>query len=160
MLSFLAARAGVLGEQFLVKHPGAWVVWEPGRWHAPAGNKTVAGSQSPQTPTQGDALCFQLHLGPAPGTIRVGRDSTKSDLVVNDSTVSREHLRLVHLGDDKWTVEPTRDRVVRLDGRALPQGRPTPLKNGVALVLGSTRLTFYDPQGFRERLQGALKPQT
>lgn len=161
MLSFLAARCAILGEQFLEKHPGAWLVWEPGRWHAPANSvakETVAGSKSPLLPAQGDALCFQLKLASATGEVRVGRDPTKVDLVVNDSTVSREHLKLVHLGDQAWTAEPVRDRILRIDGRAVVAGRPATLKRGAALVLGSVRLTFYDPEGFIERLQAKLRP--
>lgn len=158
MLSFLAARAAVLGPKFAELHPGAWLVWEPGRWHPTGqpGQKTMVGSRSPGQPQQGDALCFQLKCKVEVDALRVGRVPEKNELVVNDSTVSREHVVLECQGGDGWKVMPVRDRVARLDGFALPTGKATPLKSGSALVLGSVRLTFYSPAGFLERLEAAL----
>lgn len=159
MLSFLAARKAVLGEKFSDVHSGAWLVWEPGRWHAPGGHtgqKTMVGTKSPGQPVQGDALCFQLKPSPSLGLIRVGREPGKNELVINDSTVSREHVMLECQSEDSWAVVPVRDRVVRINGQAILAGRLTPLKSGAALVLGSVRLTFYCAKGFAERLRGAL----
>lgn len=162
MLSFLAARSSVLGAEFETRHAGSWLVWEPGRWRAPVGadqENTVEGSHHARTPVPGDALCFQLHVAGDIGPLRVGRDLQRSELVLNDATVSRLHAYLVSTGPDAWSVEPAKDRAVRVDGRLVDPGSSTRLTRGSALVLGSVRLTWYDPAGFQARLRAAREAQ-
>lgn len=156
LISFLATRAAVLGSGFGQKYPGAWLVWEPGAWHAPelgSARKTIAGFKPANTPSGSDALCFQLQLEAGKTVVKIGRDE-KSDVVINDATVSREHLTLTPGPQDLWTVTPARDRVVKKDGVALPPEKPSPLAPGARLELGSVTLTFYDPAGFEKRVWG------
>lgn len=161
LLSFLATRAAVLANNFSKKYPGVWLVWEPGAWHAPEmgqgpARKTLAGFKPATTPSGSDALCFQLALNEGETSVKIGRDE-KSDVVINDATVSREHLTLVRGGQDLWSGVPAKDRLVKKDGQPLDPGRPTPLAAGNKLQLGSVTLTFYDPAGFEARVWG--KPE-
>ena len=55
-------------------------------------------------PHRGDALCFELNL-PAKATgLRLGRANT-NDIVINDATVSREHLLLTKGASEHWSAE-------------------------------------------------------
>src|SRR6266498_1917201 len=109
LISFLSTRALLLKDQFPTKHPGSWLVWEPGNWHAPAIAASVAKTLGPQerptTPAKGDALCFQLSSLGNKQSLKAGRDPG-SDLVLNDATVSREHLLLLYEGRNVWSAQP------------------------------------------------------
>jgi hypothetical protein len=157
LISFLATRAAVLNTGFAKKYPGVWLVWEPGAWHAPesgpASRKTLAGFKPATTPSGADALCFQLQLNEGKTSFKIGRDE-KSDVAINDATVSREHLTLTKSPHDTWVVTPAKDRLVKQDGKPLDASRPSPLSNGTRLDLGSVTLTFYDPAGFEQRVWG------
>lgn len=156
LLSFLATRAAVLSAGFAKKYPGVWLVWEPGAWHAPeTGNarKTIAGFKPATTPSGSDALCFQLQLDAGKSAIKVGRDE-KSDVCINDATVSREHLTLQKGQADDWSATPAKDRLVKKDGAPLPDARPSPIIPGTKLELGSVTLTFYDGSSFEKRVWG------
>jgi Inner membrane component of T3SS, cytoplasmic domain len=157
LLSFMATRAAVLGAGFAAKYPGAWLVWEPGAWHAPESGglsrKTLVGFKPMNTPSGTDALCFQLALDEGKTTVRVGRDE-KSDVVVNDATVSREHLILNRTPHGLWEASPAKDRQVKKDGALLEALRPSPVTSGARLELGSVTMTFYDGPGFEKRVWG------
>ena len=156
LISFLATRAAVLNTGFAKKYPGVWLVWEPGAWHAPEiglSRKTIAGFKPATTPSGADALCFQLVLDAGKTTVKVGRDE-KSDVAINDATVSREHLTLTTSPHDTWVVTPAKDRLVKKDGSPLEGLRPSPLSNGTRLDLGAVTLTFYDSVGFEQRVWG------
>lgn len=156
LISFLATRAAVLGTGFAQKYPGVWLVWEPGAWHAPetgAARKTIVGFKPANQPSGSDALCFQLQLEAGKTAIKIGRDE-KSDVVINDATVSREHLTLAKGPQEQWTATPAKDRVVKKDGVTLPSEKPSPLAPGMRLELGSVILSFYDAAGFEKRVWG------
>jgi hypothetical protein len=157
LISFLATRAAVLNQTFAKKYPGVWLVWEPGQWHAPesgaVSRKTIAGFKPATTPANGDALCFQLQAEEGKNTIKVGRDE-KSDVVINDATVSREHLVLTQGAGGVWMAMPAKDRVVKKDGTALAPMSASPLAAGNKLELGSVTMTFYDAAAFEQRVWG------
>lgn len=157
MMSFLAVRSAAMGATFLQKHPGPWLVWEPGNWHVPqegtpAQKQTLVGWRTDGAPPKGDALCFQLKLPPGSDVLRVGRDAG-NNVVLNDATVSREHLLLTPADGGAWEAEPAKDRVVQVGGQPLPQGRRTRLRSGSQLVLGGVTLTYYDAAGMAVRLK-------
>ena len=157
LLSFLATRAAVLSTGFAKKYPGVWLVWEPGAWHAPEtggpARKTIAGLKPASTPSGADALCFQLQLDAGKKEIKIGRDE-KSDVVINDATVSREHLTLTEAPAEQWSATPAKDRLVKKDGAMLEYLRASPLVPGNKLELGSVTLTFYDGSSFEKRVWG------
>jgi hypothetical protein len=156
LISFLATRAAVLTSGFAKKYPGVWLVWEPGAWHAPdtgSSRKTIAGFKPANTPSGSDALCFQLQLEEGKTSIKIGRDE-KSDVVINDATVSREHLLLTCGAGDVWSVLPAKDRLVKKDGAPIDPIRPTVVVPGTKLELGSVTMTFYDPASFEKRVWG------
>ena len=131
LISFLATRAAVLTTGFAKKYPGVWLVWEPGAWHAPdvggPARKTIAGFKPATTPSGSDALCFQLQLDEGKNTVRIGRDE-KSDVVINDATVSRDHLILTCATGDIWSALPAKDRIAKKDGVPMDIARPSQLK--------------------------------
>src|SRR4051812_22285627 len=94
---------------FAAKFPGEWLIWEPGAWKAsPRGSvTTIMGAAAvpaapPAAPRQGDALCF--FLGAANGrTLDVGRNP-ECAIVINDGTVSRQHL-LLNGNQGVWIVQ-------------------------------------------------------
>jgi hypothetical protein len=73
----------------------------------------------------------------------VGRSATLCDHVVNDSTVSRCHIRLVWEPQAAcWYVEDLGSRNgTRLNGSSLRAYLPVPLKQGARLTLGRLQLT-------------------
>ena len=74
---------------------------------------------------------------------------TENHIVVNDLTVSRAQLHLV-FADGKWRVRTTSQ--VTVDGKPVGSDGAL-LKGGSALVIGDVRMTFYEPDGFLQRLQ-------
>lgn len=154
LTSLLVKRRDAMGvERFVEKHPGAWLVWEPGKWNpAPSAEESDAqatqrASRSTARPLKGDALVFVLDPEP-PRDLVLGR-SSEAHVLVNDMTVSREHLRLT-CDAAGWAVSAIAPTT--LDDEPLFAGRLTPLSNGARLACGDVRFTFYDSTGFLERL--------
>lgn len=153
MLSLLGRQRQLLGARFFERYPSNWLVWEPGPWR-PARSELTSNTEKTQLPTpapvarpQGDdALCFELKR--VDSALMVGR-GTENHIVVNDLTVSRAQLHL-QCAEGKWTVRTTNPLTV--DGHQVgPQGAL--LRNGSRIVIGDVRLTFYETEGFIERLQ-------
>ncbi len=156
LMSFLYARSLLLKQGFVSKHPGCWLVWEPGSWHVPTAQNNAATMvptrAAPTEPQPGDALCFELKPLVGKALLRVGRD-LKSEIAINDATVSRDHLLLHPVEGGGWLAQPAAaDRRVLLSGRALAADERAPLTAGDALELGAARLSYYDPQAFLVRL--------
>jgi hypothetical protein len=159
LLSLLVRQHLVLKEKFRARYPHPWLVWEAGAWNVPeTGRQNVAATQMPVSELRdclpaGDALCFELvSLGEASTVLPLGRASHNT-FIINDATVSREHLVLSTGPYGQWMVEAVpKSSPVKLDGVELEQGKPTPLMPGARLELGDVRLTFHDPAGFDARL--------
>jgi hypothetical protein len=159
LLSLLVRQHLALKERFRARYPHPWLVWEAGAWNVPETERqNVAATQLPAPDLRdclpaGDALCFELvALGHAQSTLQLGRASHNA-LIVNDATVSREHLAL-HCGPTgQWSVEALpQASPVKLDGVPLPPNQPTVLVPGARIELGDVRLTFHDADGFFGRL--------
>lgn len=158
LTSLLVQRRDAMGtERFLAKHPGSWLVWEPGKWNPSPSSPEESDSQATHRasratarPRGGDALVFVLDPTP-PRDILLGRGS-EADLQVNDMTVSREHLRLT-CDATGWAVSEIADAT--LNDEKLYPGRLEPLTNGARIACGDVRFTFYDSTGFLERLNAS-----
>lgn len=155
-----------LKERFRARYPHPWLVWEAGAWNVPETEQrqNVAATQLPASELRdclpaGDALCFELvTLGPVATTLPLGRASTNA-LIINDATVSREHLLLHCAPNGQWSVEALpKASPVKLNGAPLEPGRQAPLAPGARLELGDVQLTFHDAEGFFARL-GQLAAQ-
>lgn len=160
MLSLLGRQRQLLGVRFFERYPSNWLVWEPGRWR-PARSESTSNTEATQLPTStplplarplgDDALCFELKRVENL-ELTVGR-GTDNHIVVNDLTVSRTQLQLT-FADGRWSVRTTGPMSV--DG--LPMGvQAVTLKDAASLVIGDVRMTFYEPQGFLQRLQAGEK---
>jgi pSer/pThr/pTyr-binding forkhead associated (FHA) protein len=97
-------------------------------------------------------MCFELAPATGRDTLTLGR-SSHNVFVINDATVSREHLVLHTQPDGRWTVEVlTQGGPALLSGKQLRPGMPTPLESGMQLQLGDVRLTFHDSDSFHTRM--------
>lgn len=160
LLSLLVRQQLVLKEKFRARYPHPWLVWEAGAWNVPeTGRQNVAATQLPVSDLRdclpaGDALCFELvPLGEANSVLPLGRASHNA-LVINDATVSRDHLVLRTGPYGQWMVEAvSKSSIVKLDGTELQPGRPAPLVPGARLELGDVRLTFHDAASFYARIE-------
>lgn len=153
----MVRQALALKDKFVESHPHEWLVWEPGAWKVPAAGEKLADTRAvpPQgfdRPPSGDCLCFELRCAPAT-PVKVGR-APENGVVINDATVSREHLTLSRTPDG-WTVVP--QRPTQLSGRALELGKSLPIKSGDRLTMGGVTLTFLSPGGFVERIHGEAR---
>ena len=121
-MSLLVRQHLALKQAFSRRYPHGWVVWEAGAWNVTdTGEQNIARTRLPTEDLrdclpQGDVLCFEL-APPADGrALSVGR-SSENDVVLNDATVSREHLAL-KFADGRWSVEARSITEARLHGRA------------------------------------------
>ncbi|HLL05259.1 MAG TPA: FHA domain-containing protein [Myxococcaceae bacterium] len=159
LLSLLVRQHMALKERFRARYPHPWLIWEAGAWNVPETERqNVTATQLPAPDLRdclpaGDALCFELvALGEAQSSLPLGRASHNA-LVVNDATVSRDHLTLHRTPSGQWSVEALpQASPVKLDGVPLTPNRPATLMPGARLELGDVRLTFHDAEGFYFRL--------
>lgn len=152
MLSLLGRQHQLLGAQFFERYHSDWLVWEPGtsrpsRILTSNSDNTLNPGLAPHTPSDDDALCFELKRAPG-ATLLVGRAS-ENDLVLNDLTISREQFVLQLIGK-AWLVQG-KGSAVSVDG-ATVGGVGLPLRSGAVITAGNARLTFYSPEGFPQRL--------
>lgn len=161
LLSLLAQRRLVLGERFRARYPHCWLVWEAGLWSVTeSGAQDSAVTRYPESELRdclpaGDILCFELVPGLARAPLPVGRASHNA-LVLNDGTVSREHLLLRPEEGGGWQVEALpRSGPAWLGSRRLRPGVSHRLEPGERLRLGEVRLTFHDSEGFDARMARA-----
>jgi len=158
MLSLLAVRRAAIQAEFLSRFPSAWLVWEPGVWQPTTGRTAQEATRitslnaAMDRPVGGDALCFELPRG-AP--LKVGR-ATGCDVLINDATVSREHLWLEPLAEG-WAVraQPGASST-QLNGQPLALGAVQPLRPGHSLRLGDVTLTYLDAPGLAARLDAQI----
>jgi hypothetical protein len=158
LMSLLVRQHLALKEKFRARYPHCWLVWEAGVWNVPESSEQNHGTT--RLPTSelydclpsGDAMCFELAQGMGRDVLTLGRASSNV-FVINDATVSREHLALHAEDEGGWTVEAlAQGGPAMLDGQALPPGRRTPLRTGMVLQLGDVQLTFHDAESFHERM--------
>jgi hypothetical protein len=156
LMSLLVRQRLALKEKFRARYPHDWLVWEAGVWNVPDGSEQNHGAT--RLPTSdlrdclpsGDAMCFEL----APGreALMIGRASHNA-FVINDATVSREHLVLHARPEGGWEVEALgQGGPAMLGGQLLPAGERRPLASGMHLQLGDVRLTFHDAESFHQRM--------
>jgi len=159
LLSLLVRQHLALKDRFQARYPHPWLVWEAGAWNVPETERqNVAATQLPAPDLRdclpaGDALCFELvALGEAQSTLPLGRASHNA-VVINDATVSRDHLALHRTPSGQWSVEALpQASPVKLDGVTLQPHQPATLMPGARIELGDVRLTFHDAQGFFTRV--------
>jgi hypothetical protein len=158
LLSLLVRQHLALKEKFRARYPHCWLVWEAGAWNVPDNSEQT--HEATRLPTDelhdclpaGDAMCFELVPVTGRDMLPLGR-SSYNVLVINDATVSREHLLLRHQPEGLWLVEALPQAgPALLSGRRLRPGMPTPLEPGMQLQLGDVRLTFHDAEGFHSRM--------
>jgi len=161
LVSFLARQFLFTGDAgFEKRYPNAWLVWEPGAWKVPTGDTNSTKTMMPVAiaqagkPSTADALCFEL---PKAARLTLGRNET-NDVVVNDATVSREHLVLRADEKGSWTAEvaPTSRAIVHR-GKPVPPGGSVPLTPGDQLNLGDVVLTFLPAPELRTRIGAAAR---
>ena len=138
------------------RYPNDWLVWEPGAWRVPQQPKTgVASTQlsipEPGRPQTGDCLCFELKPATT-AKLKIGRDPL-NDIVLNDATVSREHLVLERT-KDQWLVQglPS-SKATLVKGKAAVPGVPVPVAPGDQLTIGGVTLTYLTSVGLLSRLK-------
>ena len=159
LISVLVRQHLSLRSEFAKRYPNAWLVWEAGAWSISGdGEQNVAHTLPPAEDLQdclptGDVLCFELTTSSPDQTLSLGRAS-QNDIVINDSTVSREHLVLARNSSGEWSADITSPTPqVSISGRHLVHGKPTSLRQGDVLKVGEVLLTFYDPQSFELRIR-------
>lgn len=158
LLSLLVRQHLALKEKFRARYPHSWLVWEAGVWNVPEGSEQ--NHRATALPTSdlrdclpsGDAMCFELAPATGRDTLTLGR-SSYNVFVINDATVSREHLALHAQPEGRWTVEAlAQGGPALLSGKQLRPGVPTLLESGMQLQLGDVRLTFHDADSFHTRM--------
>lgn len=150
MISLLGVRKLQLGAGFVAKFPHPWLVWEPGVWQPAqgAGAPTrISGVLDVNArPAQGDALSFEL-IDRRP--LRIGR-ATECEIVLNDATVSREHL-VLEPSATGWAARTSPGATAQLADRRLGPGAEE-LASGHTIKVGDVTLTFLSAEGFAARL--------
>ena len=160
LLSLLARQYLLLKDGFSKRYGHPWLVWEPGEWNAPSPgeNASIASTRTPPSgtalmPQVGDALCFSLE--PTKPALLVGR-SSESDIVINDMTVSREHLTLSY-EQGVWSAEAKNGTTTTHRGAVLVPGTRVPLAQGSTLTIGGSVLTYWTAEAFLDRVQAAAR---
>jgi hypothetical protein len=155
LLSFLARQCLLLKERMAERYPHCWLAWEPGAWSAPPSAGDMAATRVPTNlpvtcPAQGDALCFELRARDDGEALKLGR-AAGNDVLVNDATVSREHLRLAKTKDG-WVAEVTsRSKSTFFGSAPLQPGQKILLTDRQRLKIGDVVFTFHEPASFIER---------
>jgi hypothetical protein len=156
LLSFLARQRLALKEHMAERYPNCWLAWEPGAWSVPPAAGDMATTRLPtplpaDRPAQGDALCFELLAKPDGSPLKLGR-AAGNDVVVNDATVSREHI-LLFRNKDGWIAEVTSQAKSTFFGSApLSPGQKVLLTDRQKLKVGDVVFTFHEPPSFIERI--------
>jgi len=155
MQSLLVRQLLALKEPAWVqRYPSDWLIWEPGAWKVPAVRGEVASTQialaQSDRPLKGDCLCFELK-SVAGAKLKIGR-APENDIVLNDATVSREHLLLER--KEQWMLHALpSSKTAMVRGRALFPGLAVPLSSGDQLTIGGVTLTYLTPAGALARLK-------
>ena len=146
-----------LASGFEKRYPNDWLVWEPGEWRVPGPTADLATTQlpmgsAPERPPKGDCLCYELKS--ATGKISIGR-APENDIVLNDATVSREHLLLERSGTAWLANVMPASRATKFSVKGAPPSAdgPMTLSSGDKITLGGVTLTYLSVAGLKERLK-------
>lgn len=156
LLSWLAkAHAATPLQEFVRAQPPQWLVWEAGPWRPPTRHReTLLARPGLPKLEAGESLAIQLVARGGGAVVTLGRDA-ENDLVVDDATLSRAHMRFERGGDGRWSLRDLgSSNGTRLDGAALGT-TPAPLRSGARIEAGAVALTFYDAAALYLRLRGA-----
>jgi hypothetical protein len=159
LLSSLARQQSMLQERMLERYPHCWLAWEPGTWTEPPSADTATTRQPTPPPPVGrpslvDALCFELAPRADHLPLRLGR-APGNDVIVNDATVSREHLLLTK-SEAGWAAEVAGHAKATFLGSApLLPGQRIGLADRQQIRLGNVVFTFHEPGSFIQRLCGS-----
>ena len=157
LLSWLKRKhAGATPEAFAAAEPARWLVWEAGPWRPPTrSHETIVAQPGMPRLDAGESLAIQLVARDGGAVVTLGRGA-ENDLVVDDATLSRAHLRLERGADGGWTVRDLgSSNGTRVDGARLGDAA-APLHSGSTIEAGAVRLTFYDPSGLHARLRSIV----
>ena len=153
MLSLLRRRLAAGGALFELQYPGFWLVWEPGRWSAAMAQFDPTRQGSGETLAEGsasDSLSFHLKVR---ARLKLGRAGL-CDIIINDATVSREHLLFAPSGETDWKVSVLSSASnTEVDGVARTAGDEVVLSSGAAIRVGDVKLTFWNAVGLSRRLR-------
>ena len=159
MQSLLMRQLLALDAGWDARYPHDWIIWEPGAWKVPASSRSVVETQfgttePPGRPTKGDCLCFELKS--ASGKLKLGR-APENDLVINDATVSREHVIFERKGA-QWTVQSLPNtKPVTVRSSPLSPGTALPINSADRITVGGVTLSYFTPSGLKERLKAEAK---
>lgn len=100
----------------------------------------------PVTEPSGPALELDGRMLPLDGDdLILGRSAERADLVIPDSSVSREHLRLLTVGSTVTLLDLGSRNGVLVNGRRV-DGSVT-LRDGDVVTVGQTELLFFSGTG-------------
>jgi hypothetical protein len=156
LLSLLSRQCLLLKESgFRERYPNGWLIWESGAWNLPEIGEEMGRTRLPARDMadclpESDVLCFEL--APVDRELLLGR-STENDIVINDATVSRAHLRL-GVDDGRWWVQACPDSAESLlNGTPLDADQRTTLADGEQVQVGDVTLTYLDVDSFISRVE-------
>jgi hypothetical protein len=156
LLSWLAKTHGSSSVEAFVRTQAAhWLVWEAGPWRPPTRTReTLLARPGLPKLNSGESLAIQLGAKGGGAHVTLGRDAV-NDLVIDDATLSRSHMRFERGADGRWAVRDLgSSNGTRVDGARLGTA-PAPLQSGSRIEAGAVALTFYDAAGLLLRLRGA-----
>jgi pSer/pThr/pTyr-binding forkhead associated (FHA) protein len=141
-----------MGPEFATQFSGHWLVWEPGRWNAAPAQYDLTRrpkDQAEAAAIERDTLSFHLS---ARVPLRIGR-AHLCDIVINDATVSREHMVLAPSGTMGWKLKVlSSGSTTAIGGIPCAPESETELTSGAVIRVGDVNLTFCDAQGLERRL--------
>lgn len=158
LLSVLSHRyAGQPKAMLTSEMPYHWLVWEPGAWAVPRhANQTTVLAQVTSEQPEGNGEALVLALAPTRtggNQLTFGR-SEKSDLHLNDATLSQLHLVFMRDASGGWTVRDAGSTNGSwLNEQRLQRGEPVGLVPGARLQAGKVHLSYYDAEALQSRLQ-------
>ena len=87
----------------------------------------------------------------------LGTDPQSCDIVFHDTSVSRQHAKIIVTPEDTLTIEDLRSRNGVLIGGNLVEGRQ-PLPLSTIVTLGTTSFVIYDREGEMQTIISPLLP--